>query len=416
MIILDEKIKIRSDYRMPLDFNFIENLLGLQDIKVTSVNVNNGVVEIYGESKTHWAVCPKCNKTTYKVHDYRIQVYEHLPIWDKTTIIRLKICRYVCECDLNHPFDETFCFIRKYQPHTIPFEELIFKLTCKNTIKNVAELLGFSENKVQRIFNHYAKIKIDTKEMEPFIFLGIDDIAKSKGHSYYTVIYNHETGDVAALIDGRTKEIVVKYITENFTKEQRESVLAVSLDMSKTYAAVVLECFPNATPVTDRFHISQALHAAVDKARKHIQNKMRKEDGDKKKVFGIRWAFLKNHEDLKVEEEKLLEQVCSEYPMLRTCYELKEEFRNFFEITTIDKASVYIDCFTALVAESEIPELQSFCKTLNNWREYILNYYYFFISNGPTEGRNHKLKNIKRRGYGYRNIDNFRLRICSECA
>lgn len=233
---------------MPLDFNFIENLIGLQDIKVTFVDVNNGVVEIYAESKAHSVICPKCNKTTYKVHDYREQSYEHLPIWNKVTIIHLKICRYVCECDLNHPFDETFCFIRKYQPHTIPFEEFIFKLSCKNTIKNVAELLGFSDNKVQRIFNYYAKVKIDTKEMGPFIFLGIDDIAKSKGHVYYTVIYNHETGDVAALIDGKTKETVVKYITENFTKEQRESVLAVSLDMSKTYAAAVLECFPNAAP------------------------------------------------------------------------------------------------------------------------------------------------------------------------
>lgn len=401
---------------MPLDFNFIENLIELQDIKVTFVNVNNGVVEIQAESKTHSVVCPKCNKITYKVHDYRIQSYEHLPICDKATILHLKIHRYVCECDFNHPFDEAFWFIRKYQPHTIPFEEFIFKLTYKNTIKNVAELFGFSENKVQRIFNHYAKIKIASKEKEPFIFLGIDDIAKSKGHVYYTVIYNHETGNVVALIDGRTKEHVVKYIKKNFTKEQRESVLAVSLDMSKTYAAAVLECFPNAAPVTDRFHISQALHVTVDKARKHIQNKIRKEDGDKKKVFGIRWAFLKNHEDLKVEEENLLEQVCSEYPMLRTCYELKEEFRTFFNITNIDEARVYIDYFSALVAESEIPELQSFCKTLNNWREYILNYYYFFISNGPTEGRNHKLKNIKRRGYGYRNIDNFRLRIYSECS
>lgn len=401
---------------MPLDFNFIENLIGLQDINVTFVNVNNGVVEIYAESKADSVICPKCNKITYKVHDYRVQSYEHLPICGKPTIIHLKICRYVCECDLNHPFDETFEFIRKYQPHTIPFEKFIFKLTCKNTIKNVAELLGFSDNKVQRIFNYYAKIKIDTKKMESLIFLGIDDISKSKGHSYYTVIYNHETGDVVALIDGRTKETVVKYITDNFTKEQRESVLAVSLDMSKTYAAAVLECFPNAAPVIDRFHISQALHVAADEARKHIQNKIRKEDGNKKKVFGIRWAFLKNHEDLKAEEEQLLEQVCSEYPMLRTCYELKEDFKNFFEITNIDEANVYIDYFSVLVAESQIPELQSFCKTLNNWREYILNYYYFFISNGPTEGRNHKLKNIKRRGYGYRNIDNFRLRICSECA
>lgn len=37
---------------MPLSFNFIENLIELQDIKVTFVNVNNGVVEIYAESST----------------------------------------------------------------------------------------------------------------------------------------------------------------------------------------------------------------------------------------------------------------------------------------------------------------------------------------------------------------------------
>lgn len=400
---------------MLLDFNFIENLIGLQDIKVTSVNVNNGIVEIYAESRVDFALCPKCHKSSCNRHDSRVQVYEHLHICDKVTMIQLTICRYVCECDLKHPFDETFSFIRKYQHQTIPFEKFIFELCNKNTILNVSKLLNFSDNKVQRIFNYYASIKIAEKDKPPLFFIGIDDIAKSKGHKYYTVIYNHETGEVIALIDGRTKDDVVKFVTANFTKEQRESVLAVSLDMSRTYAAAILECFPNAAPVTDRFHIAQAFHVAVDQARKHIQNKIRQSEGDKKRVFGIRWALLKNQEDLSVNEENLLQQVCDEYPLLGACYELKEEFRTFFNITNIDKASAYIDYFTEIVAQSGIPELKSFCKTLNNWREYILNYYYFFISNGPTEGRNHKLKNIKRRGWGYRNLNNFRLRVISEC-
>lgn len=400
---------------MPLDFNFIENLLGLQDINVKFINVNDGIVEIHAESKKNFAFCPKCHSLTQEVHDHRSQQYEHLSICDKVTIIHLKIIRYVCSCDLDHPFDETFSFVRKYQRQTIPFEQYIFELCHKNTIKNVADFIQVSENKIQRIYNYYAKIKNSEKGKEPLIFLGIDDIAKSKGHKYYTVLYNHENGEVVALIDGRTKENVVDYITKNFTKAQRETVLAVSLDMSKTYAAAILECFPNASPVTDRFHISQAFHVAVDNARKHIQNQIRKEEGNKKKVFGIRWLLLKNQEDLTAKERALLEDVCNHYPKLMTCYELKEEFRTFFDITNIDEANSYIDYFTAIVTESEIPELQSFCKTLNNWRKYILNYYYYFISNGPTEGRNHKLKNIKRRGWGYRNINNFRIRICSEC-
>ncbi len=301
--------------------------MGLQDIKVTFVNVNDGIVEVHAESKNNIAICPKCHSITQDIHDYRIQTYEHLYICGKATIIHLVVKRYVCSCDLDHPFDESFLFIRKYQRQTVPFEKYIFELCHKNTIKNVAKLVQMSENKIQRIYNYYAKIQNSEKCKEPFIFLGIDDIAKSKGHKYYTVIYNHETGEVVALIDGRTKEDVVNYITKNFTKEQRERVLAVSLDMSKTYAAAILECFPNAAPVTDRFHISQALHVAVDNARKHIQNKIRKDEGDTKKVFGIRWSILKNQEDLTAKEMSLLEDVCNHYPKLMTCYELKEEFK-----------------------------------------------------------------------------------------
>ncbi|WP_423231081.1 transposase family protein [Clostridium magnum] len=86
---------------------------------------------MHAESKTHSVSCPKCNKTTYKVHDYRIQLYEHLPICDKTTILHLKIRRYICECDFNHPFDEAFSFIRKYQPHTIHLKSLSLNLRAK---------------------------------------------------------------------------------------------------------------------------------------------------------------------------------------------------------------------------------------------------------------------------------------------
>ena len=155
---------------MPLDFNFIENLIGLQDIKVTFVNINNGIVEIYAESKVDFAICPKCHKLSHQLHDHRIQEYEHLHICDKVTIIHITICRYVCDCDLDHPFDETFSFIRKYQHQTIPFEKFIFELCTKNTILNVAELLNFSDNKVQRIFNHYAQIKISEKDKSPLFF------------------------------------------------------------------------------------------------------------------------------------------------------------------------------------------------------------------------------------------------------
>ena len=48
---------------------------------------------------------------------------------------------------------------------------------------------------------------------------------------------------------------------------------------------------------------------------------------------------------------------------------------------------------------------------LTNWREEILNYFEYRITNGFVEGKNNRIKTIKRMGYGYRNTNNFRLRI-----
>ena len=46
-----------------------------------------------------------------------------------------------------------------------------------------------------------------------------------------------------------------------------------------------------------------------------------------------------------------------------------------------------------------------------NWRNEILNYFDRRITNGFVEGKNNRIKVIKRMAYGYRNIENLRRRI-----
>lgn len=396
--------------------DFTTKMLGLQGIEVIHTDVNIGIFTVFARPVLSYTVCPKCGKTTDNIHDIRVQCYEHLPIWGMATLLVLPIRRFKCECDCEHPFDETYEFIRKYQRQTIPFEEYIFDLCSKNTIQNASDMVGISHGRCQRIFNYYAQKYVDSKETKPAQYIGVDDIAVRKGHNYRTMVYNLETGEIIGIINGRKKEDVVEFFN-NQTAEFREGVLGVAIDMSKGYCGAVLEALPNAKPVIDRFHISQLFHKLVDDARKHIQNKIRKEEGDKDKVFGIRWALLKNFEDLEADEISKLFEVCNEYPKLGECFALKEEFRKFFEITEKEEAMAFIDYFKEQVTESQIPELQSFTKTLDRWLPQILNYYDYNITNGPTEGFNHKIKNIKRRAYGFRNEKNFEIRIKFEfCA
>jgi transposase len=46
-----------------------------------------------------------------------------------------------------------------------------------------------------------------------------------------------------------------------------------------------------------------------------------------------------------------------------------------------------------------------------NWRSEILNYFDYHITKVFVEGKNNRIKVIKRMAYGYRNVDNLRRRI-----
>jgi transposase len=107
---------------IPLDV--IENLLGLQDIKVHYVN--DGIIEIYAELNYILVVCPRCGKLSNQVHDHRVQPYKHLDICSTNTIIYLNLRRLLCLCDAEHPFTEHTPYVSRYQRQTIAFENYLF--------------------------------------------------------------------------------------------------------------------------------------------------------------------------------------------------------------------------------------------------------------------------------------------------
>jgi transposase len=53
--------------------------------------------------------------------------------------------------------------------------------------------------------------------------------------------------------------------------------------------------------------------------------------------------------------------------------------------------------------------------SLKSWRDGILNYFSHPVSNAAAEGLNNKIKVIKRRSYGFRDFEYFRLKVL-QCA
>jgi hypothetical protein len=62
------------------------------------------------------------------------------------------------------------------------------------------------------------------------------------------------------------------------------------------------------------------------------------------------------------------------------------------------------------------PRTHRLARTIDSWHTELLAYFNTEgVSNGPTEAINLLIKKIKRVGHGFRNFDNYRLRLLLHC-
>lgn len=68
------------------------------------------------------------------------------------------------------------------------------------------------------------------------------------------------------------------------------------------------------------------------------------------------------------------------------------------------------------MAGSNLPEIKTLRRTLLRWRHEILEYFRTKLTNARTEGFNGVAKLVKKRAYGYRRFENYRLKLLQACA
>jgi len=118
------------------------------------------------------------------------------------------------------------------------------------------------------------------------------------------------------------------------------------------------------------------------------------------------WLLLRKDEELKDEQRNLLSKLFEVCPETQTAQRLVQRFQ---QIVTGRRADEF-DAWLADVAESKLPELESFAGTLGKdaaVRAALSSKW----SNGQTEGQVNRLKMIKRMMYGRANLDLLRARV-----
>ncbi|MGL4630151.1 MAG: ISAon1 family transposase [Leadbetterella sp.] len=267
--------------------------------------------------------------------------------------------------------------------------------------------------------------------------LSIDETSLSNGE-LYTVLTNKSgkgrKGTIVAMIAGTKAEAVISVI-EKINLKQRNLVKEITLDMAGNMGLIAKKCFPNATRVTDRFHVQKLATEALQEIRIKYRWEAIDQENDaiekaKKSKVNFESKTLSNGDTLKqllarsryflykpkskwtqnqIERATLLFEL---YPDIQKGYNLTQELRGIFENTT-DKIIGFAKLarWHEKVDQSGFKSFGTISRTIINHYQTILNYFDNRSTNASAESFNAKIKAFRSKFRGVRNVEYFLFRL-----
>ena len=115
-------------------------------------------------------------------------------------------------------------------------------------------------------------------------------------------------------------------------------------------------------------------------------------------------------------ERLALDRFLQRYPEMHELYGWKERMHSFYRIRGNGRAYEAYKRMVDDMSVSFLPEIRTLRKTLLKWKEEVLNYFSSNLTNARLEGFNCKASLLKRRAYGYRNPEHYRIQLLHACS
>jgi transposase len=197
-------------------------------------------------------------------------------------------------------------------------------------------------------------------------------------------------------------------------------IATVALDPWRGYASALVAPLGHATVVVDHFHAVRLANVVVDQVRRRVQQTTLGHRGRKRDpLYRIRKLLLTAAEQLTSRgRARLRAGLAAGDPggEVVAAWQGKELLRAVYAADGMLAARAALDRFYRWADGIGVAELSRLARTVRAWEGEILAWHATKgCSNGPTEAVNLLIKKVKRVGHGFRNFDNYRLRLLLHC-
>lgn len=388
-----------------------EAITGLPEYEVT------GIEEVAGEVRiqvrfTGQVRCPHCGESRLRLKDRRVRRPRHESWGERRTVLEVETRKWRCvECERT--------FWQRF-PGILPrlrASERFRRAVCQKHFDGISRSrLGQRERiasaTIERWFGWFLRLLAGERISRqcPRI-LGIDEHFFTRKHGYATTfcdLKNHKVHDVVL---GRSEASLEGYLRG---LEGKDLVEAVCMDLAPGYRALVRKHFPQARIVADRFHVIRTVNH-------HFLACWREIDPVGARHRGLVSLMRRHRHNLSIQQHQRLSAYLREHPALEAIYRFKQRLTYLL----LEKGRNQKRCqklaqrFLSDVAALRgcgFASLATLGDTLHAWREEIACMWRFTRNNGITEGFHTKMEVLQRQAYGFRNFQNYRLRVRVLCS
>ncbi len=389
------------------DDNIILGLPGFQIKKMAGSNpieieaIYNGPVR-----------CPHCDGEDLRTKGKFTRTVRHENHGLRKCVIHLEARKYRCR-GCGRYFNQRFPGIQPWRHSTEAFRRQVFKNHLEGICrKTLAEREGVGTATVERWFHDYLKLEDSERKNEPCpSVMGIDEHFFTRRLGYATTfcdLRHHKVYDVAL---GRSERSLEGYLSKLAGKEH---VRVICMDLSETYRSIVKKHFPRAKIVADRFHVIRLVNH-------HFVATWKLIDPVGSKSRGLTSLVRRHQQNLKPEQQVKLEAYFAQFPAVGAIYAFKQHLCSLLREKTCKARKVktliplLLDYIEQLKSNGFEP-LAQLGRTIESWKEEIACMWRFSKNNGITEGFHNKMEMLSRVAFGFRNFENYRLRVRTLCA
>jgi transposase len=409
-------------------------MLGLPGFVVLAVSDHDGELEQAIETTADLVGCPECGAVA-ECHDRRPVWVRDLPTGGRPVTLvwvkRVWRCPHVL-CP-KRTWTETSELIRPRASLTERARAEICRRVGQDgaSVAATAREFGIGWGTAMAAVTEHGRPRVDDPaRLAAVAAVGVDETVfqsacATRATSFITGIVDltRRAGGSARLLDvveDRSASALVSWMNQR-EPDWRAGIEVAALDPYRGYASALRATLPHAVRVLDAFHVTRLGFAVVDDVRRRIQREQtghRGRAGDP--LFGIRRVLRRGfeHHSHRSWTQLLagLDAGDTDDEQLARAWIAAQELRLIFSCPDRARAEQHLYRWLAYCADATIPELTRLAGTIDAWRPELLAYFDTNrISNGPTEAINLLIKKIKRVGHGFRNFDNYRLRLLLHC-